>query len=71
MTCRQDQDVTIDSHLHKSLSLGEEVAEEESVMETVSQVPVVGFDGSNEVAGNESGALKTHGYILSVMSLLR
>ena len=45
-------------HLHKSLCLSKEVAEEESVMQAISQVPVVGFDWSNKVARYESCSLK-------------
>ena len=44
-------------HLHESLGLCEEVAQQQSVVEAVSQIPVVRLDGGNEVAGNETRAL--------------
>ena len=44
-------------HLHKSLGLGEEVAQQQSVVEAVSQISVMGLDGGNEVARDETCAL--------------
>ena len=44
-------------HLHESLGLCEEVAQQQSVVEAVSQISVVGLDGGNEVARNEACAL--------------